>query len=62
MLVVFNSVFAMMMLFYGYKLVLARGQQSELDTVKKSLTWTVAGAFAINLSYALVRATTSLGF
>ncbi|MBT4120191.1 MAG: hypothetical protein HOG89_02825 [Candidatus Peribacter sp.] len=62
MLFVFNVVFALMMLFYGYKLVFARGQQSELDAVKKALTMTIAGAIAINISYALVRATAQLGF
>lgn len=62
MLFIFNGVFALMMLFYGFKLVLARGQQSELDTVKKGLTWTVFGALAVNLSYALVEATVNLGF
>lgn len=62
MLFIFNGVFALMMLFYGFKLVLARGQQSELDSVKKGLTWTVFGALAINLSYALVEATVNLGF
>jgi len=59
---IFNSVFALMMLFYGFKLVIARGQQSELDSVKKALTMTIAGALAVNLSYALVRATTNIGF
>lgn len=62
MLYIFNAVFALMMLFYGFKLVIARGQQSELDSVKKSVTWTIAGAMAINLSYALVRAMTQIGF
>jgi len=62
MLYIFNGVFALMMLFYGFKLVLARGQQSELDSVKKGLTWTVFGALTINLAYALVEATVNLGF
>ncbi|MAE68695.1 MAG: hypothetical protein QF793_02555 [Candidatus Peribacteraceae bacterium] len=62
MLFVFNVVFALMMLFYGFKLVFARGQQSELDSVKKAAMWTVVGALAVNLSYALVRATAQLGF
>jgi hypothetical protein len=62
MLFVFNVVFALLMLFYGYKLVIARGQQSELDSVKKGIMWTVIGAMVINLSFALVRATTLLGF
>lgn len=62
MLIVFNVVFALMMLFYGFKLVLARGQQGELDATKKGLLWTIVGALIINLSYALVRATAGLGF
>jgi len=62
MLYVFNVVFALMMLFYGFKMVFSRGQQSELDTIKKAFTWTITGAIAINLSYALVRATAQLGF
>ena len=62
MLLVFNVVFALMMLFYGYKLVISRGQQSELDSVKTALTWSIVGAIAINLSYALVRAVAGLGF
>jgi hypothetical protein len=62
MLTVFNVVFALMMLFYAFKLVFARGQQSELDSVKTALTWTVIGALVINLSFALVRATSQLGF
>lgn len=62
MLYIFNVVFALMMLFYGFKMVFARGQQSELDSVKKAFTWTVVGAIAINVSFALVRATSQLGF
>ena len=62
MLIVMNVCFALMMLFYGFKLLLARGQQSELDATKKGLGWTIAGAVAINLSYALIRATALLGF
>ncbi len=62
MLYVFNSVFALMMIFYGFKLVLGRGEQAELDSAKKGIRWTVVGAITINLSYALVRATTNLGF
>lgn len=61
-LVIFNSVFALMMVFYGYKLVIARGQQSELDSVKSALMWTIVGALAVNLSFALVRAVAQLGF
>ncbi len=52
----------MTMLFFGFKLVIARGQQGDMDTTKKGLTWAVAGAFAVNLSYALVRAIAFLGF
>lgn len=62
MLLIFNIVFALMAIFFGYKLVISRGQQGELDTVKKSLAWTVSGAIIINLSYVLVRATSGLGF
>jgi hypothetical protein len=62
MLFIFNGVFALMMLFYGFKLVIARGQQSELDSVKKGLVWTIGGALTINLAYALVQATVNLGF
>ncbi|MCB9808298.1 hypothetical protein H6770_03510 [Candidatus Peribacteria bacterium] len=62
MLAVFNVVFALMMLFFGFKLVLARGQQGELDTTKKGLAWAVTGAIGVNLSYALIRATSLLGF
>lgn len=61
-LYVFNGVFALMMLFYGYKLVISRGQQSDLDTVKKGLGWTIAGAVAINLAYALVNAAYTIVF
>ena len=60
MLGVFNGVFALMMLYYGFKLVLARGQSSELDAVKKGVFWTVSGAVVINLSYALIQATLNL--
>lgn len=62
MLTVFNVVFALMMLFFGFKLVLAKGQQSEMDTFKKGIGWSIAGALAINLAYALVNATAQLGF
>ena len=60
MLGVFNGVFALMMLYYGFKLVLARGQSAELDSVKKGVFWTVSGAVVINLSYALIQATLNL--
>ncbi len=62
MLAVFNVSFALMMLFFGFKLVLAKGQQSEMDTFKKGIGWSIAGALLVNLSYALVRATAQLGF
>ena len=62
MLFVFNVAFALVMIYYGYKLLIARGQQSELDTVKKGIMYTVMGAIIINLSYALVRAVSNLGF
>ena len=62
MLTVFNVAFALMMLFFGFKLLFARGQQSEMDTTKKGLAWSIAGALAVNLAYALVRATALLGF
>ncbi len=62
MLFVMNVVFALVMLFFGFKLVIARGQQSEMDTTKKGIGYAVAGAILINLSYALVRATSLLGF
>lgn len=62
MLYVFNVVFALMMIFYGFKLVFSRGEQGQLDSVKKGILWTIAGAFVVNLSYALIRATANLGF
>ena len=62
MLYVFNTAFAIAMIYYGYKLLIARGQQGELDSVKKGLMYTVAGAFIVNLSFALVRAVSLLGF
>ena len=62
MLTVMNVCFALMMLFFGFKLLLARGQQGEMDTSKKGIMWSIAGALAINLSYALIRATALLGF
>lgn len=62
MLYTFNAVFALMMIYFGYKLVLGRGDQGELDSVKKGLGWSVMGALGVNLGYALVRATSGLGF
>lgn len=62
MLIVFNTVFALMMLFFGFKLVLARGQQSEFDSSRQGIFWSIIGALLVNLSYALVRATAGLGF
>lgn len=62
MLIVLNVVFALMIIFYGFKLVIGRGDQSVLDSVKKSIALTIGGAVLINLSFALVRATSNLGF
>lgn len=62
MLFVFNVVFALMMVFYGFKLIIGKGDQSQLDATKKGIMWTIAGALAVNLSYAFVRATVNLGF
>lgn len=53
---IMNVAFALSMLFFGFKLVIGRGQSSELDAAKKGLTWTIIGAAAINLSYAAVDA------
>lgn len=55
---VLNIGFVLSMLYFGFILVLGRGQSSELDTAKKGLAWSVAGAVLINLAYALVNATT----
>lgn len=61
-LYIMNVMFALMMLFFGFKLIVARGQQSEMDAAKKGIVWSIVGAVVINLSYALIRATVLLGF
>lgn len=57
---IMNIAFVLSMLFFGFKLVLGRGQSSELDSAKKGLAWSIAGAILINLCYALVNAVTML--
>lgn len=61
-LIILNVSFAFLLMFFGYKLVIARGQQSELDSAKQGVVWAIIGALAVNLAYALVRATALLGF
>ena len=62
MLQVFNVVFALIMIYFGFRLVLGHGQQSELDSFKKGIFWSISGALAVNLAYALVNAVVQLGF
>lgn len=56
-MLIFNALFAIVMIYCGFKLVLSRGQSSELDSVKQIATWAVIGAITVNLTYALVEAT-----
>ena len=62
LLYMMNVGFAISMFFFAYKLLLGRGQSSELDSTKQGLVWCIIGAIVMNLAYALVNAVRFLGF
>ena len=59
---IFNVSFALMCIYSGFRMVFSRGESGELDQTKKVLYYGVSGAILVNLAYALVNATVSLGF
>ena len=60
MLYLFNGVFAAVIIFAGFRLVLGRGKSEELEGAKKMLIYAVMGALIINLAKALVTALLNL--
>lgn len=62
MLNLFNITFALVVIFAGFRMLLTRGDEGEMENSKKMLFWAAAGAIIVNISYALVQATLRLGF
>jgi len=54
MLYLFNAVFAVIIIFAGFRLVLGRGKSEELESAKKMLIYAGMGAIIINVAKALV--------
>ncbi len=60
MMVIFNAVFAVVMVLAGYRMAFARGSADEFNSAKSMLIWAVVGAVVINVAHALVNAVLAL--
>jgi predicted anti-sigma-YlaC factor YlaD len=54
---VFNVVFALVAVYAGFRLLFFAPDSGAVEQLKKMLTYAVAGAIVVNLSYAIVNAT-----
>jgi len=54
MLYLFNAVFAAIMIFAGFRLLIGRGKSEELEAAKKMLIYAGMGAIIINVAKAMV--------
>lgn len=54
MIIVFNSVFILMMVLAGFRMAFARGNADEFNKAKGMLIWAAIGAIIVNVARALV--------
>lgn len=58
-LVVFNGLLVMAIIYYGIRMLLAAGDSGAFGSAKTGITWAIIGAIIVNLSNALVQGVTS---
>lgn len=59
MLNVTNALFALMLVYYGGRMVISQGKTDDYSRARTGILWTVIGAMFVNIAHALVRAVTS---
>ena len=52
----FNAVFAVMLIYAGYRMAFARGNADEFNKSKNVLIWAIIGAIIVNLAFPLANA------
>jgi hypothetical protein len=58
-LILFNGVFVLAIVYYGVRMLLASGDSGGFGSAKTGITWAIAGAIIVNLANALVQGITS---
>lgn len=58
--IVFNPLFFLMIIFAGIRLVLDRGKEEEFGKAKTGLLWACVGAIVINCAYGLIKGVISV--
>ncbi|MBU0458757.1 hypothetical protein KJ652_01650 [Patescibacteria group bacterium] len=56
MVVIFNSVFALMLVYAGFRMAFARGNADEFNKSRGILIWAIVAAVIVNVAYPLVNA------
>lgn len=59
LLLVFNGVFVLAIVYYGIRMLQAAGDSGAFNTARNGITWSIVGAIIINLANALVQGVTS---
>lgn len=59
MLIVFNGVFVLAIVYYGIRMLQAAGDSGAFSTARNGITWAIVGAVIVNLANALVQGVTS---
>lgn len=62
MLRVLNSIFVIVMVVAGIRMIIGHGKSDEFNKAKQALIFATAGAFVVNVSHALVRGIFATGF
>ena len=56
---IFNGIFTIMIVFGGFRAVLARGKPEEFNRARFMIAWSIGGAIIVNIANAAVQAVTS---
>ncbi|PIQ75958.1 hypothetical protein COU78_03260 [Candidatus Peregrinibacteria bacterium CG10_big_fil_rev_8_21_14_0_10_49_24] len=62
MLRILNSIFVIVMVGAGIRMIIGHGKSDEFNKAKQTLIFAVGGAFVINVAHALVRGILATGF
>jgi hypothetical protein len=58
-LVVFNGLFVLAIIYYGMRMLMAAGDSGAFGNARTGITWAIIGAIIVNLANALVQGVTS---